>query len=206
MSIVPDTATTVVRASHVPGPPQGQWTYADYAALPDADGFRYEILHGVLYMAPAPIPEHERLVSLIGARLVAVVEDTGQGQVLASPDIDVGGHTLRPDTVVVLNANEGVVAEKRLIGPPDLVVEIASPSTATYDRDPVEGKRAAYAQIGVREYWIVEPAARTIEVFVLVNDEYAAQGAFSGDDLLPSQVLPDLAIPASQFFPRAPRV
>lgn len=75
MSIVPDTATTVVRASHVPGPPQGQWTYAAYAQLPEPDGYRYEIIRGVLYMAPAPIPEHERLVSLIGARLVAVVEE-----------------------------------------------------------------------------------------------------------------------------------
>jgi Uma2 family endonuclease len=204
MSIVPDTATTVVRASHVPGPPQGQWTYADYAALPDPDGFRYEILDRVLYMAPAPIPEHEHIVSLVAARLVAAVDDAGLGRVFGSPDIDVGGSTLRPDAVVVLNANAAAVAQSRLIGPPDLVVEIASPSTAAYDRDPVEGKRGAYAKIGVREYWIVEPAARTIEVFVLVGDVYAAQGAFSGDDLLPSRVLPDLAIPARQFFPREP--
>jgi Uma2 family endonuclease len=204
MSIVPDTATTVVRASHVPGPPQGQWTYADYAALPDPDGFRYEILDGVLYMAPAPIPEHEHIVSLVAARLVAAVDDAGLGRVFGSPDIDVGGSTLRPDAVVVLNANASAVAQSRLIGPPDLVVEIASPSTAAYDRDPVEGKRGACARIGVREYWIVEPAARTIEVFVLVGDAYAAQGTFSGDDLPPSRVLPDLAIPARQFFPREP--
>jgi Uma2 family endonuclease len=205
MSIVPDTATTVVRASHVPGPPQGQWTYADYATLPDPDGFRYEIINGVLYMAPAPVPEHEEIGSLISARLVAAVVDTGLGRVFGSPDIDVGGSTLRPDAVVVLNANVGVVAQSRLVGPPDLVVEIASPSTAAYDRDPVEGKRGTYAKIGVREYWITEPTARTIEVFVLMGDEYVAQGVFSGDDLLPSQVLPDLAIPVRQFFPRAPR-
>jgi Uma2 family endonuclease len=90
MTTIPDTATVVVRASHVPGPPQGQWTFEDYARLPDLDGYRYEIIDGVLYMVPAPIPEHERVAMLIGARLVAAVEDTGLGQVFGSPDIDVG--------------------------------------------------------------------------------------------------------------------
>lgn len=202
MATIPDTATTVVRASHVPGPAQGQWTYADYAALPDDEGFRYEVIEGVLYMAPAPIPDHERLVSLIGARLVVAVEDTGLGCVFSSPDIDVGSSTLRPDTVVVLNANAGAIAISRLVGPPDLVVEIASPSTAAYDRDPVEGKRGAYARIGVPEYWIVEPQVRTIEVFVLAGEAYTSSGVFGGSDLVPSTVLPSLALPAERFFPR----
>jgi Uma2 family endonuclease len=89
-------------------------------------------------------------------RLVTAVEDTGLGQVFVSPDIDAGGSTLRPDAVVVLNANAGIVASKRLVGPPDLVVEIASPSTAAYVRDADEGKRGAYARMGVPEYWIVD--------------------------------------------------
>ncbi len=75
--------------------------------------------------------EHERIAMLIGARLVAAVEDMGLGQVFGSPDIDVG-LTIRPDAAVVLNAHASVVAEKQLVGPPDLVVEIASPSTAAY--------------------------------------------------------------------------
>ncbi len=82
---IPDTAEVVVRASHVPGPPQGQWTYADYCALPDLAGYRYEILAGVLYMAPAPIPEHENVAAIVAARLVTAVEDTGLGRVLTSP-------------------------------------------------------------------------------------------------------------------------
>jgi Uma2 family endonuclease len=201
MSIVPDTATTVVRASHVPGPPQGQWTYAEYAALPNPEGFRYEIIDGVLYMAPAPVPEHERIGAVLIGRLVVAVEDTGLGQVFISPDIDAGGSTLRPDAVVVLSTNQGVIAETRLIGPPDLVVEIASPSTAAYDRDATEGKLGAYARIGVAEYWIVTPSTRTIEVFVLEDVVYQALGSFQGDEQLRSRVLPELALPARRFFP-----
>lgn len=202
MSAIPDTATTVVRASHVPGPHQGRWTYADYARLPEAEGFRYEIIDGVLYMAPAPTPEHERIGALIIARLVALVDDAGLGAVFVSPDIDAGLATLRPDAAVVLNARLGVVAAKRLVGPPDLVVEIASPSTAAYDRDPVEGKRGAYARMGVAEYWIVDPATRSVEVLTLTGEAYSALGVFSGEQQLRSHILPDAALPASRLFPR----
>lgn len=201
--IIPDTAELVVRASHVPGPPQGQWDYAAYAALPEAGGYRYEVIDGVLYMAPAPTPEHENIAALVAARLVAAVEDAELGRVFTSPDIDVGASVLRPDAVVVLAANAGIVAERRLVGPPDLVVEIASPSTAAYDRDEVQGKRAAYAHIGVPEYWIIDPARRTVTLLSLEGDRYRELGSFAGDDPLPSQVLPGLSAPARRFFPRS---
>ncbi|HMQ31612.1 MAG TPA: Uma2 family endonuclease [Chloroflexaceae bacterium] len=202
MSTIPDTATTVVRASHVPGPRQGHWTYADYARLPDPEGFRYEIIDGVLYMAPAPTPEHERLVISIGARLFATFEEFGLGHVYSSPDIDAGPITLRPDLAVVLKERMHVVAAKRLVGPPDLVVEIASPSTAAYDRDPVAGKRGAYARVGVREYWIADPAARSVEVLALEGDAYSVLGTFAGEQPLASRVLPGAPLTARSLFPR----
>lgn len=199
---IPDTAETVVRASHVPGPPQGHWDYAAYAALPDAGGFRYEVIEGVLYMAPAPTPEHENIAALVAARLVAIVEDSELGRVFTSPDIDAGVNVLRPDAVVVLAASQGIITDRRLIGPPDLVVEIASPSTAAYDRDEQSGKRAAYARIGVPEYWILDPTTRTISLFVREGDAYRELGPFAGDDQLPSRILPSLTTPARRFFPR----
>lgn len=201
MTAIPDTAETVVRASHVPGPRQGRWTYADYAALPD-DGNRYEIIDGVLYMAPAPIPEHENIAALILARLVTTIDDTGLGRVFGSPDIDVGTHVVRPDAVVVLNSNAGVVEETKLIGPPDLIVEIASPSTAAYDRDADKGKMHAYASIGIPEYWIANPITRSVEVFTLEEGRYTSLGAFQGDDMLASRVIPTLELPVRRLFPR----
>lgn len=202
MSTIPDTATTVVRASHVPGPRQGRWTYDDYVQLAGDEGFRFEVIDGVLYMAPAPTPEHERLVISLGARLYAAIEETGLGRVYSSPDIVAGPTTLRPDAAVVLRARLGVVAAQRLVGPPDLAVEIASPSTAAYDRDPVEGKRGAYARMGVSEYWIVDPGARTIEVLTLVGEAYSSLGSFGGEQALHSRVLPGALPAAARFFPR----
>jgi Uma2 family endonuclease len=196
-----ETLTAVVRADHVPGPPQGQWTYADYAALPD-DGHRYEIIDGVLYMAPAPIPAHEIVAAYILARLIVFVADAGLGTVLNSPDIELPDATVRPDAVVVLHANAAVIRDKRLVGAPDLVVEITSPSTAAYDRDATSGKQGAYARGGVPEYWIVDADAKTVEVLILDDGTYKAVGIASGTDRIPSRVLPDVTILAQHCFPR----
>lgn len=195
------TLTTVVQADHILGPSQGHWTYAAYAALP-ADGTRYEILNGVLYMAPAPIPDHENIVMLLGARLVSAIEDTGLGRVFASPDLDLGTLVVRPDAVVVLNASQGIVTPQRLIGPPDIVIEITSPSTAAYDRDAVTGKRGAYAQAGIPEYWIVDPLTRTVEVLVLAVGGYTTLGIAQGDAPIRSRALIGVSIRASACFPR----
>jgi Uma2 family endonuclease len=102
----------------------------------------------------------------------------------------------------VLKANLGVVAPQRLVGPPDLVVEIASPSTAAYDRDPVEGKRGAYASMGVPEYWLVDPATRTVEVLALDGASYRSLGSFHGDEPVRSQVIPGDTLLAGRLFPR----
>jgi Uma2 family endonuclease len=198
---IPDTGEIVVRASHVPGPRQGRWTYDAYAALPE-DGNRYEIIDGVLYMAPAPIPDHENIAALIIARLVVALEDTGRGRVFVSPDVVVGNSVLRPDVVAVLMGHEYVVSEKNIVGPPDLVVEVASPSTAAYDRDEVFGKRGAYARAGIPEYWIVDPQQRTVEVLLLDGEAYRSHGVFHGEDKIPSHMLTGTSLPARACFPR----
>lgn len=206
MTITPDTLETVIRADHVPGPPQGQWTVEDLDALPD-DGFRYEILNGVLYMAPAPIPDHQRISGWLVYYLIGHVQRAGLGAVYHSPiDLVLGPGTVpQPDVLVILRGNRrAVVGDKKLIGPPDLIVEIASPSTAAYDRDARAGKQAAYARAGIPEYWIVTPAAQTVEILTLAAGRYASLGVYHGDDRLPSRVLPDLPVAVAAFFAADP--
>ena len=67
-------------ADWVPGPPQGQWTYTEYAALPD-DGNHYEVLHGVLYMAPSPDRWHQKASGAIFYHLYVAVQLAGLGEV-----------------------------------------------------------------------------------------------------------------------------
>ncbi len=89
------------------------------------------------------------------------------------------------------------MTEKKISGAPDLAVEIASPSTAAYDR---LTKYEKYAQAGITEYLIVKPTRRTVEVLVLEHGEYRSLGIFSEQATLPSRVIPGLPVRVEQFF------
>jgi len=198
MAKTTDELSVVTPADWVPGPPQGSWTYEDYAALPD-DGNRYEIVNGVLIMAPSPSPEHQGIVIEIVSYLRIHVKLAGLGRVFTAPlDVDLGPkNVLQPDIVVMLNNHLDRVQEKKIVGAPDLVVEIASPSTAAYDR---LTKYEKYAHAGITEYWIVKPTRRTVEVLVLEGTEYRSLGIFRGEQTLPSRIVPDLPIGVERFF------
>ncbi|HEX6480115.1 MAG TPA: Uma2 family endonuclease [Ktedonobacteraceae bacterium] len=193
-----EQSSVVLPADWVPGPPQGSWTYDDYAALPN-DGQRYEIVNGVLVMAPAPTPEHQDIVLEIVAHLRTHIKLAGLGRVFPSPvDVDLGPKNIfQPDVVVVLNAHLDRVTAKKIVGAPDLVVEVLSRGSEVMDRI---AKYAIYAHAGIPEYWIVKPATRTVEVLVLENGEYRSLGLFHGPQMLLSQVVPAFPVAVEQFF------
>ncbi len=193
-----ETVDSVRPARGLPGPPQGAWTYRDYGRLPD-DGQRYEILDGVLLMTPAPDISHQRSSVRLVYYLMQYVEFAELGRVLHAPvDVELSAtQVFQPDILVVLGPRLHLLHEKRVVGAPDLLVEIASPTTARYDRGE---KKRAYASAGVREYWIVDPRARTVEVLVLSEGEYHGQGVFAGAAMLQSSVIPDVPVSVQQLF------
>lgn len=188
-----------VPANDVPGPEQGQWTYSHYAALPD-DGKRYEIIDGVLYlMPPSPKEWHQGVVAWLVMYLMIHIKVTGRGNVYPVPfDVELVANTVvQPDVVVVLNENLQKIIPSHVVGAPDLVVEVLSPGTARYDR---VKKFNAYASAGVREYWIVDPLKETVEVMYLEGETYHAVGVFSGEQKIPSLVIPDFPVQVKQLF------
>jgi Uma2 family endonuclease len=198
MTSTPNVLPVAMPAEGVSGPPQGQWDYAAYTQLPQ-DGNRYELIGGVLYMAPAPGTSHQEANARFITHLMTYVRFAGLGRVLGPPyDVELAPNVVvQPDVVVVLNVHAAIITPTHIVGAPDLVVEIASPSTAGYDR---REKQDTYAQGGVTEYWIADPAARTIEVLVLEQERYRSLGIFRDDALLPSAVVPGLPVPAGEFF------
>lgn len=201
MTSMPEVLPVTAPAVGVAGPSQGQWSYETYAAIPD-DGKRYEVIEGVLYVAPAPNLSHQNAVGWFGFYLRLHVQTTGRGIVLMAPfdvqlDLDLGRTVVQPDVLVVLNEHRDVLTHSRAIGAPDLVIEVASPSTATHDRS---RKLAAYAGAGVREYWLADPYSQTVELLWLEGSEYVSAGVFGGSALLPSRVLPGLPVRVEQFF------
>lgn len=190
--------TVATPADWVPGPPQGSWTYEDYAALPE-DGQRYEVVNGVLVMSPSPTPEHQDIVGMIAHYLLIHVKFAGLGRVFTAPlDIDLGPKKVfQPDVVVVLNAHLDRITKKRIVGAPDLVVEVVSPGSGVMDRI---AKYGIYARAGIAEYWIVNATRQTVEVHVLEHGEYRSLGVYQGKDTLPSRVAPELSVRVEQFF------
>ena len=198
MTMILGRVPMVTAADDVPGPGQGRWTYKDYAALPD-DGRRYEIVDGVLYMAPSPNEWHQTTAGRLFRYLATQIEDASLGRVYIAPfDVELTPDTVvQPDVLVILNANHDKITLSRIIGAPDLVIEVSSPGTVGYDRDK---KQSAYARAGVQEYWIADPWSRTVEVFVLEAGAYRSLGVFEGKATLPSQVVAGFSVHVEQFF------
>ena len=179
----------------------GRWTYAEFARLPSEGGTRHEIIQGKLHVTPAPTPRHQRVVAELVRVLRSFAREHGLGEVLPGP-IDVlfaEGDYLEPDVVFVHRSREALLTERGIEGSPDLVVEVASPSTEARDRGL---KLERYRHFGVPEYWIVDPDARTVEVWKL------AEGAKQPVVLGPGDTLPwapgsgqaALDVPLDQLF------
>jgi Uma2 family endonuclease len=181
--------------------PQGKWTHADYLQLPE-DGRRYEVIKGVLYVSPSPNRRHQKALVKLTRFLDTYVSENNLGAVFVAPfDVqlfeDNDAFTVQPDLIVVLNEHSNRITEQSIVGAPDLVIEVASPSTASYDR---QEKQESYRTAGVSEYWIVNPYGETVEVFLLNENDYVLQGVFRDAATLPSQVLPDLPVKVEEFF------
>lgn len=183
---------------HLSPPPSGRWTIADYEGLPD-DGRRYELIDGELRMTPAPNLAHQTSSLRIVHYLYTLVELAGLGRVFAAPvDVELGPATIvQPDLVVVLHGGAATLSEQRIVGAPDLIVEITSPSTASYDR---REKRDLYAGAGVREYWIADPASRSVELLSLDGAAYRAEHVYRGQAVLPSAVVTGWSVATTALF------
>jgi Uma2 family endonuclease len=190
-------------APFIDGPPQGQWTYADWEALPD-DGLRYEIINGVLYMTTAPKNFHQWIIRRLD-RLVGIpAEDQGLGYVFTAPIglLMPGCDPVQPDLLFVRAENAGIIREGRIRGVPDLLVEVLSPGTRSYDE---RVKLPAYAAAGVPEYAIVDPETRTISRYLLqAPGRYAAAIVNSGHENASFACLPTLPFRVSDLFAGAP--
>lgn len=162
--------------------PDATWNRARWATLP-ADGCRYEVIDGVLYMTTAPSSFHQWISRQIFLALVSQIDDRGFGLSFYAPMgvFMPGCDPVQPDLFVVRAEELDTLRERRLFGVPALIVEILSPLNAELD---TEAKRAAYAHAGVPEYWIVRPAQRDILVCTQPDPDL-------GDFLQRTHVAPD---------------
>jgi Uma2 family endonuclease len=127
------------------------------------------------------------------------VEKNGLGRVYYAPfDVVFSEKTaLQPDLLFVSKARLGIIGPEYIIGAPDLVVEILSPSRPAYDR---VTKLEQYALYSVSEYWIVDPEAESAEIYLLADRKYELRGTFTGSQILSSALLPGSELAVSSLF------
>lgn len=187
----------------ITAPPAGTTglTYADLLALPepaDNGGTRYELLDSELLVTPAPRTRHQDAVARVVVALFAWCRDSG-GRVLPAPtDVWFTDETvLEPDVLAVTAANLERIEERRVVGPPDLVVEVSSPSTHRTD---VVRKRRVYEREGVPEFWSVDLDADQVHVYTLTKGSHGPPTVVLADGEVASTALEGLAVPASEVL------
>ncbi len=183
--------------------PKGKYTYADYAATPDDE--RWELIDGELYRMAAGASTKHQLVTLeLAAFLREDARRRALGLVLIAPyDVILSDtNTVEPDILFVSAARRHIITERACEGPPDLVVEVLSPSNSRRD---LEVKRELYARFGVPEYLIVDPYQQTVVSLTNPSVEegegrYANEVTHRSSEHLPVRSIPGLVIPVADIF------
>lgn len=179
------------------------YTVADYMRWPE--DIRCELIDGTIYdMSPAPTIVHQRLLVGLSSLLQAVLQrrkgNSGcDGCELFVAPIDVvlsANSVVQPDLIVVCDPAK-LANGKHVIGAPDLVVEILSPSTAVKDK---REKRCLYEQAAVPEYLIINPAEFYAEYYRLDNGAYGLPIIWSGEDIPRLALFPGLDVKLSDMF------
>ncbi|MDR3193186.1 MAG: Uma2 family endonuclease [Treponema sp.] len=177
------------------------FTYADYKAWELAEGERFELIDGAAYAMAAPNDFHQAISGEIFRQIANYVYGKPCKVRPAPYDVRLFYTEDESDTTVV-QPDISVICDEQKRGPegcrgaPDLVVEILSP--ANFAEEMVR-KFNLYMKAGVREYWVVAPASKTVQAFVLQNGAYAGT-IYDSDASLPSAVLEGLSINLNAVF------
>lgn len=163
------------------------------------EDFFYELIDGEIVRKKAPNPKHQRVVLRLSSILHLLVEKKDLGEVYTSP-IDVffdEYNSTQPDILFVKKERNFIITNNGIEGAPDLVVEVLSPSTYRYDR---KEKMTIYKQFGVKEYWIIDPNNKAVEVYILENNVFNLEFLAIETGLVSSKVLEGLDVEVSEIF------
>lgn len=175
-----------------------RYTYADLLEMPD-DGKRREVIGGELIVSPAPVANHQRVLLNLALMLNRFASDTGSGELFIAPfDVRLGiNDVVEPDIVFIAAERRRVPGtENNIVYPPDLVVEIISPSSR---RTNFVKKMALYARGGVPEFWIPDPEFRSLLVYMLETDSYVTIEP-GNDGTIASRRFPELRVDPRDVF------
>lgn len=177
-------------------------TSAEYWDLPE-DAPRCELVHGEVFMVPAPDSWHQDVVTELVVILHRHLHQSGQGKVFPSPIglTLIDDTELQPDLLVLApNHPQYGTRFRSVTHPPLLVIEILSPSNRKHDR---KTKFGLYQDFGIPHYWIADPDARSIEAWTLIGDAYQPSGQATAPATVALAPFPGLLLDLGAVFPKA---
>lgn len=178
-------------------PLQGLWTEEQYLRLTDSSRRLLEFVDGSIEVLPMPTDKHQVISRFLFLALFALTQQIG-GSVLYAPlrlRIREGKYR-EPDLLFIGDADDPRRQNAYWLGA-DLVMEIVSPDDPERD---TKVKRADYAEVGIAEYWIVNPENETILVLQLKSNQYDEHGVFHRGDKATSVLLADFAVLVNDVF------
>ena len=164
----------------------------------DPPGVRLELVNGEVAVSPSPNPEHSRIDTKLRSLLDQYLTANNLGEVFGDVDTIFGEHDVRrPDLSYFAKGRLHLVGEHAMEGPPDLCVEIVSPSSSTIDR---VDKFEQYQSYGVAHYWVIDPRDRSMEGYKLRRGKFVATARGAGEDILRLPPFPELKIPLGRLW------
>jgi Uma2 family endonuclease len=164
----------------------------------DPVGVRFELVNGEVAVSPSATPDHSYTEKILSAILVEHVRRKKLGRIYGDVDTILSTYDIRrPDLIYFSSRRLALVGEKAMEGPPDLCVEIVSPSSRLTDR---RDKFKQYAKGKVANYWIVDPDAQTIHAYKLARKQYREVGHAKSQDIVALPPFPDLNIPLADIW------
>jgi Uma2 family endonuclease len=166
----------------------------------ESDSAFYELINGSIMKKSAPTPQHQSISMNLSLQLGSFIKSKKSGKLFASPiDLFLDDHNaVQPDLVFVANENQRIVTNDGIVGIPDLIVEIISPSSVMRDR---VDKKNLYEKLNVKEYWIIDPAYQDIEIYTILNGRYELlSGVTLFEGSLKSNVLEGISVDLKVLF------
>ena len=175
-----------------------RYTYDEWVAEFPETNQPGELHDGEVVMSPAPSFWHQEIVFRFQRALHDWVAARRLGKVIGSPiDMVLSPHrTVQPDVAFIANERLSIV-RRAIRGPADLVAEVVSLSSREKDR--IE-KRDLYEQYGIREYWILDPEAQTIDVLHLEASTYVLVTRARPGQTAESRLLPGFRVAVDEVL------
>ena len=174
-----------------------KYTYEDYLKTPKDK--RYELIDGELLTTPSPTPYHQRVSRKLEFILESFITKNTLGEIFYAPcDVYLDNeNVVQPDILFISKDRLNIIGDKNIQSAPNLVIEIISENSVY--RDMVQKKRL-YARFGVKEYWIVIPEEKEVEVYILKGEAYQFYKTCTKVDILESPSLKGLKIGLKEIF------